>query len=176
MTVYFLRHANAGSPAATRKLDDKRPLDEKGVEQARMVGHLLAAMEEQVDTIVSSPLKRATQTASLVANELGFEGKIKISEALLPDAKYEAFRLLLDELSASDAIMVVGHNSSLSESLSLLLTGGASHDALDLKKGAVAKLEMGGRGCILRWSFTPAVAAAAYASAGTSSRPNKLRK
>ena len=160
MTVYFLRHANAGHPLATPKLDDKRPLDEKGAEQARVVGHLLAAMGEQVDTIVSSPLKRATQTASLVANELGHEGKIEISKALLPDAKYEAFRSLLDDLSAKDAIMVVGHNSGLSEYLSLLVTGGASSDAIDLKKGAVAKLEVGSRGCILRWTFTPALAAA----------------
>ena len=176
MIVYFLRHANAGHPLATPKLDDKRPLDAKGVEQARVVGRLLAAMGEQVDAVAASPLKRATQTASLVANELGHENKIEISKALLPEATYESFRLLLDEHSGKDAIMVVGHNPSLSTHLSLLITGGASDESIDLKKGAVAKLTVDARGCLLRWSFTPAVAAAAYDSAGTNSRPNRVRK
>ena len=176
MIVYFLRHASAGHSLAARKLDDKRPLDEKGVEQARVIGHLLAAMGEQVDAILSSPLKRATQTASLVANELGHETKIVITKALLPDAEYESFQLLLDEYSGKDAVMVVGHNSSISTFLSLLITGGASSEALDLKKGAIAKVDVEERACVLRWSFPPAVAEAAYDSAGTNSRPNRLRK
>lgn len=176
MIVYFLRHANAGHSLPTRKVDDERPLDEKGVEQARAIGHLLAAMGEQVDAVVSSPLKRATQTASLVANELGHETRIVISKALLPDARYDAFRLLLDEYSHLDALMVVGHNSSISSFLSLLITDGASREVVELKKGAIAKVDVEERACVLRWSFPPVVAAAAYPNAGTRSRPKRLRK
>ena len=34
-------------------------------------------MDVQVDVIISSPLKRAAQTASLVGNEMGYEGKLQ---------------------------------------------------------------------------------------------------
>jgi phosphohistidine phosphatase len=175
--VYFLRHASAGQHKSTPKQDEKRPLDEQGIEQSRYVGRALAAMEVQVDAIISSPLKRATQTASLVANELGHESKIELSPALRPEAEYEAFRELLNENSSKDSIMVVGHNPSISAFLSLLITGGNNDDAVDLKKGAVAKAELTGRrSSVLLWSFTPALVRAVYDSKGTSSRPKTSRK
>jgi phosphohistidine phosphatase len=174
--VYFLRHASAGQHLATRRDDDKRPLDSKGVEQARLVGRLLSALGEPVDVIVSSPLKRATQTASLVANELGHEGKIELNPALRPDAKYSGFRTLLEELAGWDAVLVVGHNPTLSAFLSLLITGGTSAEIVDMKKAALAKVEVAGRSSLLRWLVTPAMADAVYESTGARSRPNRLRK
>ena len=70
MIVYFLRHANAGNHLANLKKDEKRALDKEGIEQCGYVGRALAALDVQVDTLISSPLKRATQTAALVGNEL----------------------------------------------------------------------------------------------------------
>ena len=43
---------------------------------------LLGALKVQVDVIVSSPLKRALQTAQFVGTELGYEGKVEVSPAL----------------------------------------------------------------------------------------------
>ena len=71
MIVYFVRHASAGHHLANPVQDEKRPLDDEGIEQCTQVGRALAAMDVRVDAVISSPLKRATQTASLVANELG---------------------------------------------------------------------------------------------------------
>ena len=68
MILYFLRHANAGKPLANPKKDEKRALDKEGIEQCGTVGRALAALDVQVDAIISSPLKRAAQTASLVGN------------------------------------------------------------------------------------------------------------
>jgi phosphohistidine phosphatase len=51
---------------ANPKKDEKRGLDKEGIEQCGYVGRALAALNVQVETIISSPLKRATQTASLV--------------------------------------------------------------------------------------------------------------
>src|SRR4026209_115980 len=81
MTLYFLRHASAGEPASNLKKDEKRALDEAGLEQCGYVGRALAALDVQVDVIISSPLKRAAQTASLVGNEMGYEGKLQLEEA-----------------------------------------------------------------------------------------------
>ena len=84
MIIYFLRHASAGEPFANPKKDEKRALDKDGIEQCGYVGRALAAIDAQVDCILSSPLKRATQTASLVGNEMGYEGKLQIEAALRP--------------------------------------------------------------------------------------------
>ena len=70
-------------------------------------------------------MKRASQTADLVAKEMGHAGKIELHPALRPEAGYEAFRALVDENAKRDAVMVVGHNPTLSEFLGRLLGGGS---------------------------------------------------
>ncbi|HEU5403374.1 MAG TPA: phosphoglycerate mutase family protein, partial [Terriglobales bacterium] len=95
MVIFFLRHASAGKKRSNPKQDEKRPLDKDGIDQCREVGRALAALDIQVDVIISSPLKRATQTAALVANELGYEGNLKLDSALRPEAGYEQFQALL---------------------------------------------------------------------------------
>src|SRR5215468_6266648 len=123
MIVYFLRHANAGTRLANPKKDEKRGLDKEGIEQCGYVGRALAALDTQVDTIISSPLKRATQTAALVGNEMGYEGKLQIETALRPEATFADFRKMLDKYSRQEAVMVVGHNPNLSEFLGHIVSG-----------------------------------------------------
>src|SRR5580693_4500849 len=107
MIIYFLRHASAGEPLSNPKRDEKRALDETGVEQCGYVGRALTALDVQVDVILSSPLKRAAQTASLVGNEMGHEGKLQLEDGLRPGAAFADFRKLLDRHVRHDAIMVV---------------------------------------------------------------------
>ena len=76
MFIYFLRHASAGQRVTNAKKDERRGLDKDGIEQCGYVGRALAALGVHVEVIVSSPLKRSTQTASLVGNEMGHEGKL----------------------------------------------------------------------------------------------------
>lgn len=161
MIVYLLRHASAGTHKADPAKDDKRPLDEEGIAQCAAIGHALAALELHLDAILSSPLKRATQTASLVANELGWEGKLELTDAMLPEASFTQFRQLLRAHDDKDAIMVVGHNPSISEFLGRLIVPGAASAAIDVKKGAVAKVESRGKAWELHWLLTPKVARAA---------------
>src|SRR6516165_5491526 len=123
MIVYFLRHANAGQRLASPKKDEKRGLDKEGIEQCGYVGRALAALEVQVDTIICSPLKRSTQTAALVGNEMGHEGKLQIDPALRPEATFAEFQKLLEKYARQEAIMVVGHNPNLSEFLGRTISG-----------------------------------------------------
>ena len=76
MQIFFLRHANAGEPKLNPVKDEKRPLDKLGIEQSHDVGRALAALNITVDAIISSPLRRATQTAAVVANEIDHEEKV----------------------------------------------------------------------------------------------------
>jgi phosphohistidine phosphatase len=177
MIVYFLRHASAGQSKADPKADAKRPLDKEGILQCGEIGRALAAMDVQVDAIISSPLKRATQTASLIANEIGFDSKLTFSPVLAKDGTFDTFRQLLDKHARMDAIMVVGHNPTLSQFLSMLLSGGATDKSISLKKGAVARVEMDARKpAMLNWCFTPRIVRAIQDSSGTKSRPKTSRK
>ena len=80
MNIYILRHASAGLKRPNPLLDRKRPLDKDGKRHCLQLGLVLNAMKLQFDLIVSSPLKRCMQTASLVGTEAGYESK-KIGRA-----------------------------------------------------------------------------------------------
>ncbi len=81
MNLYILRHASAGVRRASPALDVKRPLDKEGKEQCLLIARYLNALRIQFDLIVSSPLKRALQTASLVGTEVAYDSKIQITDA-----------------------------------------------------------------------------------------------
>jgi phosphohistidine phosphatase len=176
MILYFLRHASAGEQLINPKKDEKRALDPEGIEQCGYMGRALAAIEVQVDCIVSSPLKRATQTASLVGNELGYEGKLQIDANLRPGATLADFRKLLEKYSRQESLMVVGHNPNLSQFLGALISDSGCEASIELKKGAVARVEMRRTSGTLNWCLTPKVARSLYTVAVESSRPNTSRK
>jgi phosphohistidine phosphatase len=177
MLVYFLRHASAGQSQADAAEDEKRPLDKQGIVQCRDVGRLLGALGIELDRIISSPLKRAAQTASLVGGELGYASELLLDPALSPSAAYEDFRELLRRHGKLNALMVVGHNPTLSSFLSLMITNGAFEQAVELKKGSVARVDYDGKQATLNWLLTPKLARAGQSdSKAASSRPKTARK
>ena len=176
MIVYFLRHASAGEHFASPKKDEKRALDKEGIEQCGYVGRALAALQVQVDGIISSPLKRCTQTASLVGNELGYEGKLQLDPGLRPEAGLADFRKVLEKYAKLEAIMVVGHNPNLSQFLGSVISDPGCEASVELKKGSVAKVEMRRSSGTLQWCLTPKLVRVLYETAVESSRPNTSRK
>ena len=177
MTIYFLRHANAGTPQVDSASDEKRPLDEKGVKQCHDVGRALAALKVEPDAIITSPLVRARQTAELVAEELGHKEKLILDDALRPEASYGTFQDMLHQYTREKAIMVVGHNPSLTEFLNRLLAAGSSFNAIELKKGAVAKVDFDSQNAgVLKWCMTPKVIRAIQSASAKSSRPKTVSK
>jgi phosphohistidine phosphatase len=175
MIVYFLRHANAGQKRLNPVQDEKRPLDKEGIEQCRYVGRLLNSLDTNVDLILSSPLKRSMQTAAMVGNELDYEQQIERTPALQPNASYESFRQLLLQIRELEAVMVVGHNPNMSKFLSLLVSGGLSERAIEMKKGSVARVEIGPKRSVLNWLVTPRLIKA-YTSAQVKERAKTSEK
>jgi phosphohistidine phosphatase len=126
--------------------------------------------------IISSPLKRCTQTASLVGNEMSYEGKLQIDPGLRPGASFADFRKLLEKYSGQESIMVVGHNPNLSQFLGTVISESGCEASVELKKGAVARVDMRRSSGTLQWCFTPKALRALYTAAVESSRPNTSRK
>ena len=176
MILYFLRHASAGEHFATPKKDEKRALDKEGIEQCGYIGRALSALDVQIDAMISSPLKRCTQTAFLVGNELGFEGKVQLDTGLRPEAGLADFRKILEKYARQEAIMVVGHNPNLSQFLGSVISDSGCEASIELKKGAVAKVEMRRSSGTMQWCLTPKLLRTLYDTAVESSRPKTSRK
>src|SRR5690349_7646867 len=160
MIIYFVRHASAGQKKLSGKKDEKRPLDSDGVQQCTQMGRILSSMEVGVDAIISSPLKRATQTAALIANEIGYEAKLHIENPLRPEAKYDHFRDMLRNYSKHESVMVVGHNPNFSDFLGRTIAGSGERAHVEMRKGAVAKVESKQKKYVLDWLLTPRLAKA----------------
>ncbi len=176
MNLYLLRHASAGKRLLNSQLDLKRPLDKEGKAHCLLLGGVLNTLKVQVDCVVSSPLKRALQTASLVGTEIGYEQQIAIRPALLPSGSAKDFLKLVEEFSSLENVLFVGHNPSLTQNLRALLCSSAQVDPIRLRKGAIAKLDMSRRSGRLQWLFDPKLVRMIQASSTASSRPKTSRK
>jgi phosphohistidine phosphatase len=176
MILYFLRHASAGKKMANPAKDEHRPLDEEGILQARYIGRMLTQLDVQVECVVSSPLRRAMQTASLVANELAFESPVRTEDALRPEAKFEQFQRMLMGYRKYETIILVGHNPSFTEFLSKMISENSGAAQVEFKKGAIDRVELRGRAGTLHWLVTPKIARTLQSNLKSSSLPKTSRK
>jgi len=84
------------------------PLVEKGVEQAKILAEALRKSDLMPELVITGPLQRTTQTASIVAKSLNIpEGKIRI-DARLKEIDYGAW-----EGKSSAAIIAAGEDKEL---------------------------------------------------------------
>jgi len=177
MNLFILRHASAGSPRANPLLDLKRPIDKDGKTQCLQLAHVLNELKLNFDLVVSSPLKRAQQTAQLVATETGYEQKLLISNALAPAATFAQFQRLLRDCSTSENLLVVGHNPNLTQFLSQLLGVGANNtSSVRLRKGSLARVNLQRNTAVLQSLIDPRVVRALYTTSTKSSRRKTSRK
>jgi phosphohistidine phosphatase len=157
--LYLVRHAIAEDRDVARWPDDAlRPLTPDGAARFARAARGLARIAPDVDAVLSSPYRRAWETAEVLEREAGWP-------APEPSTALEATRSAHDALAALGevaelaSVALVGHEPQLSMLASLLLTGDARMWGLDLKKGAVALLDCGGpptpRTALLRWSASP---------------------
>jgi phosphohistidine phosphatase len=178
MNLFILRHASAGVKRPNPLLDIKRPLDKDGKSQCLQLAHVLNAMKINFDLVVSSPLKRATQTAQLVATETGYEQKIQISPALSPAAAWSQFQRLVRECAAFDNVLFVGHNPNLTQFLGQLLAGPTENSipGVRLRKSSIARVSLQRGPAVLQSLIDPRIVRALYATSTNSSRRKTSRK
>jgi phosphohistidine phosphatase len=178
MNIYILRHASAGIRRVNPILDRKRPLDKEGKRNCLQLAHVLNLMSLQFDLVVSSPLKRAMQTASMVGTETGYEAKIVSSPALAPEATYVQFQKLLRECEDRENVLLVGHNPNLTIFLGSLLIPDAKAGiaSVRLRKGSLARLSILRGPAMLQWMLDPRIVRALYAASTTKSRRKTSRK
>lgn len=142
--LWLLRHAEAadGDP------DDERPLTERGVLQAESAGRALAYLGVHLDACLSSPKRRAMQTAERACASLGVE---VTAEPALGGEPFDVQTLT----AGFGDVLLVGHDPSFSMLLHDL-TGAQAR----MKKGGLAGVSKGELLVLLRPSELAAIAAA----------------
>jgi len=125
--LWLLRHAEA----AEGRPDEARPLTPRGLEQARIAGQALKRLGIHLDTCLSSPKRRAMETAELACEPLALE---VVTEPALAESIYDP-----EQLAAGQGnVMLVGHNPSMS--IVLRDMTGAN---VRLRKGGIAAVQRG---------------------------------
>ena len=112
----------------------------------------------------------------LVLTELGYEGKFQKEDALRPGADYEEFRALLARCEGAENVFFVGHNPNLSLFLGHMIGPRTGPARVELKKGAVARVDIDGKQAVLQWVLTAKAARSIYEMAAESRRPKTSRK
>ncbi|MBQ3656901.1 MAG: histidine phosphatase family protein [Bacteroidales bacterium] len=111
--IYLLRHAKA---SWNDDVDDKdRIISYIGVNEAKKVAAEIVKKEIKFDKIISSPAKRAYQTADIIKNKIGFIGEIVLEESFYFDYQREILNFIQNIDNKVDSVLLVGHNPTWSK-------------------------------------------------------------
>ncbi|HLH00213.1 MAG TPA: phosphohistidine phosphatase SixA [Bryobacteraceae bacterium] len=159
MDIYLLRHGIAEDGRAGEP-DSERSLTSEGKKKLRNILRVAAESGVRPSLILSSPYKRALQTADIAAEMLKYDGNLLRTRSLepsaKPDAAWDEIRVHKDE----SGILLAGHEPLFSALTAYLL--GCPAFQIDFKKGGLVCVEMDGFARaphgVLKWYLTPKLA------------------
>lgn len=146
MKLYLIRHAIAAA-AAEDSSDADRPLTREGVKKFRRVVKGFMRLHPPLDVIFCSPYVRARQTAGILAQYIesaqGLPLTAHQAESLAPPGDVRAFLAAVARINpAARGVAAVGHEPILSAWIAELC--GDGHGRFEMKKGAIAGIELTG--------------------------------
>jgi phosphohistidine phosphatase len=156
--IYVIRHADAvrvGEMGATT--DAERALSPAGESQAQAVAAALQRQGVTLDGIVTSPLRRALQTAEGIARHWAQPApEVRVCEDLAPGVMHKRLSRYLRDLGMG-RVALVGHEPDLSGLVAWLI--GSKKAQVEMAKAGVAHIacsdEPRKAGGSLVWLVTP---------------------
>jgi phosphohistidine phosphatase len=144
MDLWLLRHAAAQDVSPSGR-DDERALTSEGAARAAAVARGLAVLAPTIEVVLSSPYRRARQTAEAAARALGVEGVVESSGLEPGRAASEIVRQL--SVSPWNRVLLVGHEPLLGSVIGLVVLGDEGR-GVPLRKAELARLswKAGGAG------------------------------
>ncbi|MBN2896268.1 MAG: histidine phosphatase family protein [Campylobacterales bacterium] len=111
-TLLIMRHAKScwDDPALP---DQERPLNKRGAKAAPEMGRRIAKLGLRWDQIITSPAFRARATAEAVADAIGYEKELIISDALYFEGAFAICDLIRSIDESQKRVMIFGHNPDL---------------------------------------------------------------
>jgi phosphohistidine phosphatase len=160
MHVYLLRHGIAEDERPGLS-DNERALTPDGRRKLRQVLRTVAEAGVKPSLILSSPFKRALQTAQIAKELLSYPGEILQTRTLTPGSTpeqvWEEIRVHRNE----PAVLLAGHNP-LFDNLAVYLLA-APQLLLEFKKGAIMRIDVESYGAsprgLLCWYLTAKLSA-----------------
>lgn len=142
-TLILLRHGK--SDWSTDVDDFDRPLKKRGKNASIQVGKWLSSNKRVPDFVVTSPAKRAMQTAEIACEAMGTRKKDIYSRKHIYLATPEELLYVLEDCpEQAQRVMLVGHNPGLEELLYYLVNGSMTipEDGKLMPTATLAILEM----------------------------------
>ncbi len=124
-TLFILRHAKS-SWDDTDLADFDRPLNRRGLKTAPLVGETIHKNKFQIDSIISSPAKRAEQTAVLVKEAAQIAAEIQFDDRIYEASPQRLLQIASELDDKIKSVMLVGHNPGLEGLLKMLTEEGES--------------------------------------------------
>jgi phosphohistidine phosphatase len=159
MEIYLLRHAIAEDPAPGRP-DSDRALTAEGRDKLRRVLKRARQAEVSPTLILSSPYRRALETAEIAVQALAYAGRLVHSRSLVPEASPHDLWAEIRSHRAENAILLASHEPLMSAAAAFLL--GCPALQVEMKKAALVRIDCdrfgGDPQGVLKWMLTPAVA------------------
>jgi phosphohistidine phosphatase len=156
LMLYLVRHAIAEEAGSAWPDDDERPLSAEGRKKWRRAVAGLRVLLPPIDLVLTSPLRRARQTADLLAAGLAGPPPVENLDVLRPETTPQAVLKKLRQRSLSGHVVLVGHEPSIARLAGTLLDAQA---AIEFRKGAVMAVWSQGLGTRgpgrLDWYATP---------------------
>jgi len=160
MELYLLRHGIAEDSAPGGR-DADRALTSEGKRKLRDLLRIAAQADLRPSLIISSPYKRARQSADVAARVLDYSGDILESNSIVPNS---APQELWEEVRVHKSVpklLLVSHEPLLGSAAAFLLNSPALQ--VDFKKGALLRIDMEGFSAqpngLLKWYLTPRLVA-----------------
>lgn len=162
MELFLFRHGEAGKRLQSGSKDFDRPLTSTGQKEVESISILLKKLKINFDRIITSPLKRAHQTAVIVSNVFVMEdNRVEDWGELKPEGNRLELYKKLSQLKSDSSLLIIGHQPYLSEMIgNLIFDYDSDNDPrIILKKSGLAKIvitslmpTMKGE---LRWLLSP---------------------
>ena len=143
--LYLLRHGDAGKRTTVvsgRNTDDV-PLTTVGREEIAIIAKCVKTLNVRFSAIVSSPLKRAVQTARIIAQVLSME-KLSVWNELAPEGNRSKLYNKLNQYTRESTILMIGHEPYLSNIMYDMIFQKNRVNQLggiNLKKAGLAKIK-----------------------------------
>ncbi len=113
--LILLRHAKSDWHSAAQT-DFERPLNARGEKAAPLMGQRLIKRGCSPERLISSPAKRAMQTAKKVAKEIDYpERQIEYREEIYEASRKCLLRLVQELHDRDGSVLLVGHNPGFSQ-------------------------------------------------------------
>lgn len=155
MEVYLLRHGIAEDHAASGH-DADRALTDDGRKKLKKVMERARKANVTPTLILSSPLKRAFETAEIAAKELGYSSEISITNSLTPDSSPHRVWTEIRAHKDEPALLLAGHEPLFSATVAFLL--GSTRSIVNFKRGALVRIDFSSLGAeprgVLAWMLT----------------------